>query len=543
MNQPLANNPENPLENIQTCLIDRQHIATTLDGISDTFHAGLLADYAQKYQHSSREANLSFLAVQKYAQSHSCLNQDDDSLRSQAKRFANSAFRLINQSTIQAGVNFAAQKGIAEPKAQNEAALAARLTDPQWWTRQLMKQQDQQFEQTAIKFALVRQGKQPYVSTATLIKLQARQQRSLDIMEKLQAVSEDGETVDMLDIIKGSPANPAVRRAELMNRLHGFEQYANEHQHIAEFYTLTAPSQYHPSSSKYADHTPQQTQQDYFSPLWARIRAKLKYQALTVYGFRIAEPHADACPHWHLLLFMPATQRAKVKAIFKDYALRQDGDETGAAQHRFTVESIDPKKGSAIGYIAKYIRKNVDGFAMEDEYDDETGEAIQAAAKRVRVWASVWRIRQFQQIGGSSITVWRELRRLKSELPDSTVEAARKAADSGNWKDYLEAQGGVDIPFRKQAIQTARSVKYDMETGELLENQYGEVLDYIHGVISTGYAVKTRLKHWIIEEKPEAEGLVDQTDQRAESAFDLPWSSVNNCRIPAISVSKKLSIN
>ncbi|MGF1740912.1 replication endonuclease [Vibrio profundum] len=41
----------------------------------------------------------------------------------------------------------------------------------------------------------------------------------------------------------------------------------------------------------------------------------------------------------------------------RDYCLREDGEERGSSQHRFTEVKIDPSKSSATGYIAKYIFK------------------------------------------------------------------------------------------------------------------------------------------------------------------------------------------
>ena len=153
----------------------------------------------------------------------------------------------------------------------------------------------------------------------------------------------------------------------LRARLSGFEAIAKEKSDVGVFYTITAPSKYHSTlakpcipNPKYQGASPRDTH-EYLNNVWKLIRAKLSNLKIKVYGVRVAEPHRDGTPHWHILLFMKPTEVKKVIDTIYKYALAEDGDEAGAKQSRVKVEYIDPKKGSAVGYIAKYISKNIDG--------------------------------------------------------------------------------------------------------------------------------------------------------------------------------------
>jgi hypothetical protein len=64
--------------------------------------------------------------------------------------------------------------------------------------------------------------------------------------EYLQAMEledqDTGERTSLLDKVMGSTSNPKIARAELMVRMRGFEDMANEMGLVGMFYTLTAPS-------------------------------------------------------------------------------------------------------------------------------------------------------------------------------------------------------------------------------------------------------------------------------------------------------------
>ncbi len=360
-----------------------------------------------------------------------------------------------------------------------------------------------------------------------------QKRRTREFLKGLDLEDEDGNRISLIEKYDGSVANPAIRRCELMTRIRGFENICNELGYVGEFYTLTAPSKYHATTkagyrnTKWKGASPSDTQ-SYLTGLWARIRAKLHREEIRIFGIRVAEPHHDGTPHWHMLMFMLPEDVERVRLIIRDYAWEEDHHELRsdkAKKARFHAEAIDPEKGSATGYVAKYISKNIDGYALDGATDDESGELLKETAPAVSAWAARWHIRQFQFIGGAPVTVYRELRRLADTetAHGLSVEfaAVHDAADAGDWAGYVNAQGGPFVRRDDLQVRTLYEPRAEF-------NQYGEETVCIRGVydsaIGAGTPILTRLTQWKIVPKCAVDLVVDVKGAPAPSR-----SSVNNC--------------
>lgn len=430
------------------------------------------------------------------------------------------------------------------------APAVARMFNEVWWRGRLRRIAAAWREHLHIAVGSVSKKRHAYASKNCVTDWREQKRRTREFLKGLDLEDEDGNRISLIEKYDGSVANPAIRRCELMTRIRGFENICNELGYVGEFYTLTAPSKYHATTkagyrnSKWNGASPSDTQ-SYLTGLWARIRAKLHREEIRIFGIRVAEPHHDGTPHWHMLMFMLPEDVERVRLIIRDYAWEEDRHELRsdkAKKARFHAEAIDPEKGSATGYVAKYISKNIDGYALDGETDDESGELLKETAPAVSAWAARWHIRQFQFIGGAPVTVYRELRRLADTetAHGLSVEfaAVHDAADAGDWAGYVNAQGGPFVRRDDLQVRTLYEPRAEF-------NQYGEETVCIRGVYDSAVGadtpILTRLTQWKIVPKRAVDLAVDVKGASAPSR-----SSVNNCTgsesdPPELDLSKPLS--
>ncbi|TVP08612.1 replication endonuclease [Shewanella sp. MSW] len=467
---------------------DNEWLNKQLYGVPEVFRQEIMADYAAK--DSRREANLHVLGERKAiatvigkSERFYHINLNDRDCTQAAKLLSRHVLRLLannprlNLAALYSLIaDFIKSQGIVPPhlaerilKAIEMGHIAGddaikvkgainRAKDEQWWRRKLKTKHIREGETLSRRYNQVNRTKGIYISNLGLGKIRHRWQENQSFLESTLATNEHGYSASLAELSSLNVSNPSIRRQELMVRTRGFEECSKAMGHQALFITLTCPSKYHRSLSKSGSKNPNWNGatpldgQQYLRRTFERIRAALGNQGIGIFGFRVAEPHHDGTPHWHLLLFVEPEQSQALLKVFRRYAFEEDGNEPGAAKHRLKVEEIDPSKGSATGYIAKYISKNIDGEGIDQ---DLYGKDAKDSAIRVRAWASLWGIRQFQQLGGASVTVWRELRRMEAikaaEL--NWIESIRQCADQGNWQGYTEQMGGVFCKRQEQVIR------------------------------------------------------------------------------------------
>ncbi len=537
---------------------------------------------------------------------------------------------------------FLSSFGIAPPrKYKNQTWLSAatdmsKIKSDGWLFNRLKRIRKIMREHLAIAMGQVSKRASAYCSWDCLKEHKEQKENNWEFFKNgMLFENETGEEAELLNMVLKSISNPAILRHELMARCRGYEDIGSLLNLQGMFLTLTAPGKYHNSyqGGGFINHwngaSPRHAQA-YLNNVWQRIRSKLNREGLRWFGLRVAEPHHDGTPHWHLLLWVKPEDALKVSDIFIRYAVKEDAIElfskadlyypvTYKATHycapiieatnsfkvprklyakdfpcqqadlrpkvdlpdlvkiatmqdqvtslnidykaRCDVKFIDPKQGTATGYIAKYISKNIDGYAMDDLVSDETGKSVKDMAKNVTAWKSRWGIRQFQFFGGAPVTTYRELRRYANLDKASFMEYLTQLSRGEMLDIYLEMERkpnkkfvGPPIPdhllkdtklfnakrlfimlgenYKPTMDNTNDSAVSAMEAADkgdfkgyimgqggpfvtrddlAIKNVYqelpfasphGETVRKLEGFDASGVKIKTRTKNWSITKKP-----------------------------------------
>ena len=413
-----------------------------------------------------------------------------------------------------------------------------RITDERFMLRRLRSTRVLLMADITRQMGLVCRVRQPYVSDYVVGLRKEQLNRNELMIDGLVCVNKDDRTdyAELRDMVDASVSNLSNRQAELISRVKGLAQIAVEDKHVGLFLTFTTPSRFHACG---VDGKVNQNWLDAGKPSvhdghsWLMeqfklIRAQWAKHGVDPYGLRVAEPHHDGTPHWHLVLFVQPSKARQLREICRSVLLSDSPDEPGARKARFKCKVVNTKKygpEAAIRYCLFYVSKNLQGATNRQA--DEAPQKSELMAARVDAWKSTYRIRQFSQIGAQFVTVWRELRKLRNPYSETdpmfadlcagewlALENLRRAADSGDWCAFVRAMGGVSVKRADQSLVAHYSVLQAMSklTNDFQEamTRYGDVArGQVRGLIwqrvfekfADRRFVPTRFKNWTIENK------------------------------------------
>lgn len=415
------------------------------------------------------------------------------------------------------------EAGVIPAKVKDEdkqSAAAARMMCEQWAKRKLEVLARYHRENISIAWGDV--GKQsPYVSKRGLHEYKSAVARGEKFLESVLLVNDELEAeVSLLEAARKSASNPRIREIELNLRVDGLTAWAEENKYKGYFITATAPSQYHRNKGKqYNGNTPKNTQ-EYMCEVWARVRARLKKSKIDYKGLRVVEPHKDATPHWHLLIFVSRENVPELARHCRECFTEKDGEELNTRNKRkarFDMVKLKNAKHAA-RYVAKYISKNIDGKALDKkggkESMDKTAEMkATTGAERAVAWSRLHSIRQFQFFGVKSITLYREIRRLQVKNASEEIQ------------ELIDATGGKKgddvLPNWQRFEQLAHKAQLIKEQAQ---SKYGETVKKIKGVYVAGQEFITRIGEWKQETLS-----AKRSEARKENGHVFSWKVGNNC--------------
>ncbi|MBO0615392.1 replication endonuclease [Thiothrix fructosivorans] len=527
-------------------------------------------------------------------------DDDDDTLLLKAQKLAATFANMINGGGLPTALEHASVIGISPPQVPHKAirlddgavvtdrdtireiGQAKRLTSPRWLYRVMRCERERLAELQALRLRMIHKDASAYVTRRALAVQKAKSEMARDYMNSREAVSlTDGRVMNMGDVMNAGVSNPANLRNEMMMRISDGERYIQQYHpdYVCLFFTFTSPSAFHamkmsggyrttdkhgvtrtigakaipnPSYQQQIpthkgrgknvvttlrENTPRLSHH-WLTDKFADFRTWAKDNDIDLHYIRTTEPNHDATAHWHGLLWVAENVVSDVKRALNDTFLAEFGEEIGAWKHRVQIKQMDASKGSAAGYIAKYISKNIDGFSVGKDF--ESGLDAATGADAVNAWRKTWGIRAFQFSGNfAPVTHWRELRRITpQQVADRPLLAAlRNAADLSDWYGFvvhshrnptvlhtgvidLKDGSGITTPldwcdFNPE--DTDRQAAFEARATLAKPNAYGEVVPRAIGIKAYSETpLYTRDTVWEIQAKRGGESWLDKLREMGE---------------------------
>ena len=211
---------------------DRRFISSCLSPLPGALATALAQRYGETYQ---REQPPRYAANSELRLTCDQINRyqvrfwsDDETIKDAAEARARWARRI---STLAGRQQFCQAHGIEPPVVDKKIDMHGayeRMACPLWWRMKLRKSHARGMEGVAIDANLVNAKRGIYCSDATLDRRRSQKSRNQQLLKIIEAINEHGQAFTLADLCSRNISNPAVRRAELMARINGFEQVADE---------------------------------------------------------------------------------------------------------------------------------------------------------------------------------------------------------------------------------------------------------------------------------------------------------------------------
>ncbi|MDP2442482.1 replication endonuclease [Rhodoferax sp.] len=352
-----------------------------------------------------------------------------------------------------------------------------------WFRRALTKNCRQMADYFALMMMNIGRNASPIVSRPVFESRERQIQRQTDYANTHRFVTQ-ADSGEQISVKFSDPAIDAWRRASKNYiRLKGLDAFCEKVGLKGFFVTITLPGRFHPNPANgkrsWDGSTPVDAHKQLQDP-WRSFQKRYGETGGKVFGVRVEEPHDDACPHWHALIYIEPERESDFFARF------QAAFGTGIATK---IVPIDRSLSTGASYLTKYI--NPQFSKVEGESASNSPKAKKAAL--YDAYRATWGNRsiQFFDIPGSS-SIWDELRRVR---PDS--EQFAKLSEDGR---LLRSYATSEPPDYGEFLHLLQQMNVDKQKRiHVLYAQRETGSRFIEGFFVDGERIETHQKSWTVE--------------------------------------------